>query len=89
MSAALAGSVCLDVATVGFNALCVNNCGAGAGSDCKTVCDYFGVPYVSPNQCNNAGAVKDLTGKNIVGNVVCKLKFPLASKTCCRCDKFA
>jgi hypothetical protein len=82
--------VCFDVENFGVNALCVENCGAGTGTNCKTVCEYFGVKYVSSKQCRNAGTAEDRSNKMVVGNTVCKANPPEPKRVvCCKCDKFS
>lgn len=69
-----------------FKAACVKNCGAGANTDCKTVCDQFGIPYVSPNQCCDAGAAP--AGFPFANfNQYCRNTFNRANdkKNCCKC----
>jgi hypothetical protein len=82
--------VCFDKETFGVDALCVDNCGSGTGTNCKTVCEYFRVPYFSSHQCRNVGSAEDSSGKTVVGNKVCKDNLPSTGRTsCCTCDKFA
>jgi hypothetical protein len=82
-------NVCFDSTTFGVDALCVDNCGQGTGTNCQTVCEYFGVPYFSDRQCRNAGSAKDSSGTSVVGNQVCKDNLPgTVRTTCCTCDKF-
>ena len=76
--------VCIDTADV--KALCVANCGNGKGSDCETVCDNFGIAFVSPSQCKNAGNVD-----GGVGNKKCKAAFPYSPPkrwVCCTCEEY-
>jgi hypothetical protein len=81
--------MCFDVDNFAVNALCVENCGTGTGTNCKTVCEYFGVDYFSPKQCRNAGSAKDRSGKEVSGNQICKANPPGPKRTvCCKCDKF-
>ena len=88
---ACALGVCFDAENFGINALCVENCGAGNATNCKTVCDYFGIEYKSPKQCRNAGSAKTKKcGKAVVGNNECKRDMPLNPPKrwqCCKCDK--
>jgi hypothetical protein len=82
--------MCFDVDNFGVNALCVENCGEGTGTNCETVCKYFGVDYFSPKQCRNAGSATDRSGNAVSGNQICKANPPGPKRTvCCKCDKFS
>jgi Thrombospondin type 3 repeat len=80
--------VCFDSEHFGVNAGCVANC----GNNCQQVCDYFGIPFVSRNQCRNAGSVTNDAGVTVVGNNKCKANNPTNPPkkwVCCKCDKSA
>jgi hypothetical protein len=86
-----ADGCCFSQGGYGVDALCVASCGAGSGTNCRTVCEYFGVPYVSPKQCRNAGTLKNwYGGESVVGNKVCaRSGLEPSRRACCRCDKFS
>jgi hypothetical protein len=74
----------------GVDALCVQNCGDVKGQDfnCKTVCEYFGIPYEKPNQCKNAASVST-SSPTSWGNNYCNENFtnpPQSRNSCCICE---
>jgi hypothetical protein len=76
--------VCFDAETFGVNALCVHGCGSSGRTNCKTVCEYFGVPYVDPSQCKAAGTVG-----GVAGSPRCVARYGAGSRSaCCRCNPF-
>jgi hypothetical protein len=59
------------------NALCVNNCCGGVGSNCQDACEAFNITFVSNNQCNAVGP----------GNSICKALQPAPpGDVCCTCE---
>jgi hypothetical protein len=63
------------------NALCVNNCGGGVGSNCQAVCVAFGIGFDNNSQCNAGGGGG--------GKKICEDLVPAPpGEVCCRCDPF-
>jgi hypothetical protein len=78
--------VCFDAETFGIDALCVHGCGPTGPTNCRTVCEYFGVPYVDPSQCRDAGTLR-----GVAGTAVCRERYGAAGSSrgaCCRCGPF-
>jgi hypothetical protein len=76
--------VCFDAETFGLDALCVHGCGSTGQTNCKTVCEYFGIPYVAASQCREAGAAGGVSG-----SAQCQARYGAGSRSaCCRCGPF-
>jgi hypothetical protein len=75
--------VCFDAENFGRNALCVDGCGAEGQTNCRTVCEYFGIPYVAASQCQDAGSAGGRTGAALCRSVV-----GWTRNACCRCSPF-